>query len=278
MLPPMAEDHVTIGQFARRTGVSAKALRHYDELGLLRPARVDPDTGYRLYTRDQIPFAEAIRRLRELDMPLGEIAVLMADPTPERVHDALVAHRARVAGRHAELQVALTRLQPLIDGKEPLMGDTRAIAIDDETRRRLAADLFNRVWTLMETEGRTPEQDDEMLHAAHASRFHWGEVGGTPRLWRGEWQCSRVYAVLGRPEPSLHHARRCLELCEGSPDAEDWDLPFAHEALSRAHALAGDVHRARLHHDAARELATRIADPEDRALVESDLASIPLVA
>jgi hypothetical protein len=58
---------------------------------------------------------------------------------------------------------------------------------------------------------------------------------------RSEWQCSRVYAVLGRSEPALHHARRCLELCESAPDEmADFDLPFALEAMARAHAVAGD--------------------------------------
>ena len=42
-----------------------------------------------------------------------------------------------------------------------------------------------------------------MLHAAHASRFHWGEVGEPVNFARGEWQISRVYAVLGRPEPAI---------------------------------------------------------------------------
>jgi hypothetical protein len=46
--------------------------------------------------------------------------------------------------------------------------------IGPETHRRLAADLFNRVWELLEMPVRTREQDDEMVHAAHASRYHWG--------------------------------------------------------------------------------------------------------
>ena len=77
-----------------------------------------------------------------------------------------------------------------------------------------------------------------MLHAAHASRFHWGEIGEPVNLVRGEWQVSRVYAVLQRPEPALWHARRCLELCQQHAIA-DFDLAFAYEAMARAHAVAG---------------------------------------
>ena len=88
--------------------------------------------------------------------------------------------------------------------------------IDPTTRRKLAADLFNHTWTLLEKPDRTPAEDDEMIHSAHASRFHWGEVGEPFNLARGEWQCSRVYAVLGRAEPALWHARRCLAINEAN--------------------------------------------------------------
>ena len=143
--------------------------------------------------------------------------------------------------------------------------------IGDE--RTLAADLFNGVWALLETEDRTPARDDRMLHMAHASRFHWEQVGTAANLARGEWQCSRVYAALRRPEPCLHHARRVLAICE-EHGIGDWDLAFAHEALARAHAVAGDRSAARASLADARAAAENIADPEDRALLESDLAAI----
>ena len=54
--------------------------------------------------------------------------------------------------------------------------------LDHATRRALAIGLFNYTWTLLENPDRTPEQDDEMLHAAHASRYHWGEVGEPANL------------------------------------------------------------------------------------------------
>jgi DNA-binding transcriptional MerR regulator len=272
----MPDDLLFIGAFSRRCGISAKALRHYDEVGLLRPAGVHASTGYRLYRPDQESRARAIRLLRELQMPLSDIAVILDDPSPARTHDLLVEHRRRVAVRHSESQIILTRLQPLIDGKEALMDDVRATPLDDALRSRLAADLFNRVWTLLEEPSRTPEQDDEMVHAAHASRFHWGEVGEPVRMARGEWQCSRVYCVLGRSEPAHHHARRCLDILQHCEAKEDWDLPFAHEALARAYALAGDPENARLHLDTAMGLCQHVADAEDRALVESDLATISL--
>ena len=91
------------------------------------------------------------------------------------------------------------------------MSDHPATALDQAARRQLAVDLFNHVWTLLDTDERTPEQDVEMIHAAHASRHHWGEVGTPVNVARGEWQISRVYATLGRGEPALFHAQRCLD-------------------------------------------------------------------
>src|SRR4051812_15436843 len=102
------------------------------------------------------------------------------------------------------------------------------------THRRLAVDLFNRTWELMDEPLRSAAQTDEMIHAAHASRYHWG-VGGEPvNLARGEWQISRVYATLGRAEPALYHAQRSLDIVQANEIA-DFDLAFAHEALARAH-------------------------------------------
>jgi hypothetical protein len=147
-------------------------------------------------------------------------------------------------------------------------------SVSDE--RMLAAQLFNETWRLMEKENRTTEDDDRMIHAAHASRYHWGQVpAATPaHLARGEWQISRVYTVLGRGEPALHHAQRVLDICQAN-GIGDWDLAFAYEALARAHAVGGDATQARNHTDQALAAAREITDDEDRALVLADLETIP---
>ena len=269
------QDHLLpIGRFSRLTGLTVKALRHYDEVGLLRPAAVDDDTGYRYYAPDQAGVAQAIASLRRLEMPLDDVATLVRTDDPAAVRRALVDHQRRTAIRAAELNVILQQLQPLIDGKETVM-ETRAESLDPETERRLGADLFNKTWTLMEKTDRTTEDDDEMVHCAHASAYHWRQVGTAANRARSEWQCSRVYTVLGRPEPALQHARRCLEICEAYPEAlEDWDLPFAYEALARASATAGDEAATAEYLALARAAGEPIADDEDRALLEADLATI----
>ena len=89
-----------------------------------------------------------------------------------------------------------------------------------------------------------------------------GRSGRRRTSRRSEWQCSRVYAVLGRPEPALHHARRCLELCE-QHGIGDWVLGFAYEALARAHAVAGDGAEDASNGSPWRQ-ARRVAEEDDR--------------
>ena len=141
--------------------------------------------------------------------------------------------------------------------------------------RQLGVDLFNKAWTLIKMTTRTAEQDDELVHCAHASAYHWMQAGTIVNRVRSEWQCSRVYAVLGRPESALHHARRCLELAESaSGELEEFDLPFAYEAMARAHAVRGDTADAEAWIVRARDAAAGITDTDDRAVVEADLATI----
>ncbi len=146
--------------------------------------------------------------------------------------------------------------------------------LTEKDEREIAKRLFNRTWELLENEHRAPGEDDEMLHSAHASACHWRRVGKPENLARGEWQCSRVYAVLGRAEPSLHHARRVLEICE-LHGIGDFDLAFAYEALARAVAVAGNAEEARAMVQKALAAADAISDSEDRDLLLADLETVP---
>jgi len=279
---------LTVGELARAAGMTTKALRHYDQLGLFRPEGVDEGNGYRWYGADRLPQARLIARLRGVGLPLEAVAeCLGSGGDPDVVDRVLEQHRRRLESRMTRVRGDLHRLAHLIEDTEDGMTGTdsetphelpTARAADNVTPlpddRKLAADLFNGVWALMEIEDRTQAQDDRMLHMAHASRFHWEQVGTPANLARGEWLCSRVYAVLGRGEPALHHARRVLELCE-EHDIGDWDLAFAHEALARAHAVAGDRTTSDEALARARAAAEDIADPEDRELLDADLTTSP---
>lgn len=138
---------------------------------------------------------------------------------------------------------------------------------------RFAVTAFNRVWQLMDKSDRTPAEDAEMLHMVHASRHHWGQIGEPVHLARGEWQVARVYCVLGRSEPALHHARLCLEITETN-GIGDFDLAFAYEGMARATLLAGDAAASRAWLEKARVAAAAIASEEDRKIVTADLETI----
>ena len=153
---------------------------------------------------------------------------------------------------------------------------TQASLSEDELKlhRQLAVAAFNGTWTLIEKADRTPAEDALMIHTAHASAYHWLQVGTPANFARSHWQCSRMYCVLGRSEPALYHARFVLSICQRN-GIGDWDLAFAYEALARAHAVAGDTGQSRLWLEQARKASEDIADDDDRNLLLADLETIP---
>jgi len=134
-------EELSIGAFSRVSGLTVKALRHYDEIGLLEPARVDESTAYRYYGLEQARTAEAIRRLRSLEVPLDEIRALLGADEPV-VRERLAVHRARLEGRAVETKRILDELDRIIDGREKLVPDSTQLApsveLKDVPARRVA--------------------------------------------------------------------------------------------------------------------------------------------
>lgn len=128
---------VPIGRFSRMTRLSIKALRLYDEIGLLVPAWVDPSSGYRYYDLGQANRAEAIRVLRSVDMPLDEIRAVVDADNPDLARKHLVLYRKRLAERLSAQERMLTYLETLIEREEGIMAyDVQVI---EETPRYIAA-------------------------------------------------------------------------------------------------------------------------------------------
>ena len=146
-------------------------------------------------------------------------------------------------------------------------------ATEQESHRKFAVDLFNLVWDLLDRGERTKEEDDRMLHAAHASRFHWGEIGTPLEFERGEWQISRVYAVLNRPQAAIYHAQRCLDICTAN-QIGDFDIAFAYEALARAYATAGESEKSREYTRLAEQASEQIEDEGNREYFSSELRTV----
>jgi hypothetical protein len=142
-----------------------------------------------------------------------------------------------------------------------------------ESHRKFAVDCFNLVWSLLDKKERAMEEDDKMVHAAHASRFHWGEIGTAVEFERGEWQISRVYSVLKRPQSALYHAKRCLEICKENKIG-DFDIAFAYEAMARAYTAAGEKVESERYVSLAKEAGEQIKSKGDRDYFFSELKTV----
>ena len=87
---------LSIGEFARLGGISIRSLRHYDEIGLLRPATVSPDTGYRGYSAAQLAQLNRIMALKELGLSLAQVRQLLAGVTLDELRGMLILRRAQL--------------------------------------------------------------------------------------------------------------------------------------------------------------------------------------
>ena len=149
----------------------------------------------------------------------------------------------------------------------------RTIVLEPESHRQLAIDLFNRTWELVDKEVRSDGDESEMLTAAFASLYHWQQVGDAGNLATGQWQVSRVAAVLGYPDLSADYGRRSLETAS-EHDLKPFAVGYAHEALARAARLAGNRQDATSHLQAANDMLEQIADSTERSLLGADLAEL----
>jgi DNA-binding transcriptional MerR regulator len=133
---------LSIGEFSRLTHLSVRTLRRFHDAGLLEPAQVDRSSGYRYYTVDQIPTAQVIQRLRDLEVPVADVQRILRSPDPT-TRAALVAdHLRRLESQLERTRVAVESLHRLLQ-PEParLQVELRAVpattvaAIEDDVDR-----------------------------------------------------------------------------------------------------------------------------------------------
>jgi DNA-binding transcriptional MerR regulator len=142
---------VPIGQFSLLTRLTVRALRLYDKLGILVPAHVDPDTGYRYYTPEQADTGLRISALRAIDLPLDEVRYLLE--TPVQTTRTLEIHASRLRQRRDESEQALHLLRAIQEGVEPLnvpieireVTPTRGISIEVKTAMDKIGEAFGEV-------------------------------------------------------------------------------------------------------------------------------------
>jgi hypothetical protein len=144
-----------------------------------------------------------------------------------------------------------------------------------EWHRRFATELFNATWELLDAPVRSPKDQRTMLERAFASRLHWEAVGTPVNKAIGDWQVSRVCALLGHTGLAIQYASAALRAAQSADDMPDYMLASCYEGMARAHASAGDAAERERFLGLATAALDRIADDEDRRLIESQIASVP---
>jgi hypothetical protein len=139
--------------------------------------------------------------------------------------------------------------------------------------RFFSAHCFNAAWDLMDKAGRTPEDDEAMLDAAHAAAWHWAQRPDRTATNQsvGYWQLARAYALTGDGLTARRYAERALAAAEG---LGPFYRGYAHEALARAEMLRGNRADGEAHLRQAKELLSQVSDSEERGLLQADLESL----
>jgi hypothetical protein len=149
--------------------------------------------------------------------------------------------------------------------------------IDKETMKQIhqkfASDLFNTVWSYLDKSDRTPNDDAKMIHYAHASLFHWMQIGTAEQIYIGEWQISRVYATLHMAESALYHAERSLQICLDNRFT-GFNLGYAYEAMSRTYMVSKEADLKKKYLKLAHDEAMKIDNLEYRDMLLDDLKTI----
>ncbi|GIG39216.1 MerR family transcriptional regulator [Cellulomonas phragmiteti] len=131
---------LTIGEFSRLTHLSVRTLRRYHDAGLLEPASVDDVTGYRSYSTDQIPVAQVVHRLRELDVPLAEVRTILRTDDPDTRARLVADHLRRLESELARTRAAVVSLRRLLE-PDPAPVDVELRAVPAVTVAAVAADV-----------------------------------------------------------------------------------------------------------------------------------------
>ncbi|HNX01293.1 MAG TPA: hypothetical protein PLE74_10925 [Candidatus Cloacimonadota bacterium] len=142
-----------------------------------------------------------------------------------------------------------------------------------QIHQKFATDLFNSVWSYLDKKDRTPNDDAKMIHCAHASLFHWMQIGTKENIYTGEWQISRVYATLHMTQSALYHAERALQICLDQ-GFNGFNLAYAYEAMARTYMIMKDEDLKNKYLELARNEAKSIKDMEYRSMLLDDLKTI----
>ena len=132
------------------------------------------------------------------------------------------------------------------------MADAPAREDVQKWNRWFAVECNNHAWRLAEQVSRTPAEDEEMVHAAHAATLHWSRVGTELHQARAAMLLGQVHALVGDGKRALRYARESFAFVTARQDTPGWELAFAHAALGSA-----------------------LPDNEERAIFEATFRTVP---
>ncbi|HET7129380.1 MAG TPA: helix-turn-helix domain-containing protein [Gaiellaceae bacterium] len=229
-------DEMGIGEFASRSRLSARALRIYDELGLLPPARVDEDSGYRFYEPGQLKQARLIASLRQLHFPLAEIkAILPLEPAQaaERVRQVWAATESK----HSSLRALATYLIDELSGTRSVVYEVKTREIPERSllcvKRNVtgekAAWAFGKEFIALLRHYKFPQIEGR---AGAFFQIFWGEVSEDsdgPIEWCRPVPADQAEALAARcPELTLRtepaHGEAFVPIGDGQLDGADWQV------------------------------------------------------
>jgi hypothetical protein len=154
------------------------------------------------------------------------------------------------------------------------MPGTYTLQMTDTDDKALASQLFNRCWELLDLDERSDDDDVELLTSALTSRFHWLHAGGPEQWITSDWMVARAAGATGSSDVALRFALRAYEAARAK-ETPDWLVASTAEGVARAYAVAGNAQEFTNWAALARRLVEVIVDPEDKSLIESQLADIP---
>jgi DNA-binding transcriptional MerR regulator len=227
---------MSIGEFARRSRLSAKALRLYDELGLLAPARVDGGSGYRFYEPGQLGQARLIAALRQLQVPLAQIKVILP-LEPVQAADRVRAVWAAIEAEHTDRRALAAYLIDELSGTRSFMYKVKTrnmparsvLSVKRNVEGVDAAWAFGKEFIALLRQYQLPQ-----IPGRPGAFFciYWGEVSQDsdgPMEWCRPVPADEAQALAARcPELTLRaepaHREAFVTIGDGQIDGADWEV------------------------------------------------------
>lgn len=131
--------------------------------------------------------------------------------------------------------------------------------------RWFAIECNNEAWRLAEQGSRTPDENERMVHLAHAAALHWSAVGDDDTRARAWALLAQAHALAGNGALAVHYAALNMDFVKGRSSA-DWEIAFAQIIMSNALHANGQLEQHREYYELARTSGEAIADPEDKEI------------